>query len=262
MNRGASDKRLGRVILCGVGPGRLDWLTIAALRWIESADVLAFDELVPDAIVELGRSDAERIRVGRRGYGVRHHEASIHPAVIERAKAGALVVRLKGGDPSIFGRSSEELGELRRHGIEAEVVPGITAASGAAARLGISLTERGRARELRLTTAKLAGGTPFVTGAEPGATLVVYMGLRALGSYARTLVDRGFSRATPACVISAVGRPEERVVSATLGTIAQRVRLARITSPALVIVGDVVQEAEVATAAREPGAHDSLSAVG
>jgi uroporphyrin-III C-methyltransferase len=225
----------GKVFLVGAGPGDPKLLTVRAHELLGRCDVLAHDELVSGAIVSLAPRRAERIRVGRRGGGVRHHDARIHPLVIERALAGRDVVRLKGGDPMVFGRGGEEIDELRTAGIPFEVVPGITAALGAAASLAFPLTHRDVADAVTFRTAHRANGRKSRSD-----TLVFYMGLGELESLARDLVADGHAPETPALVVSNATRKTQRHVLATLSTIADRTRAARIEAPALLFVGQAV----------------------
>ena len=236
-------RRAGVVYLVGAGPGDPKLLTVRAHELVTRAKVVAYDELVSGAILALLPKRAERIPVGRRAGGVRHHERRIHPLVLERALSGHDVVRLKGGDPMVFGRGGEEVEELRAAGVPFEVVPGITAALGAAARLGFPLTHREKAAAVTLCTGRVA-----TTRTAP-PTLVFYMGLGELETLCKELVDGGRARTTPALVVSSATRPEQRHVLATLDDMAQRARSARLQSPALLFVGEVVTEAAASPAA-------------
>lgn len=234
-------KHFGTVRLVGAGPGDPELLTVRAYALVTSCAVLAYDELVPDAILALAPKRAERIAVGRRARGVRHHDARIHPAILARAREGRDVVRLKGGDPMIFGRGGEEIAELARAGIPYEVVPGITAALGAAASLGFPLTHRDVAGAVTFRAGHRA--SPAKTRATENPTLVFYMGLSELDAIASELRASGLSPETPALVVASATRPEERHVQGTLATIAQRARDASLASPALLFVGEVVRQA-------------------
>jgi len=236
---------IGKVFLVGAGPGDPKLLTVRAHELVSTCDVLAHDELVPHTILALAPRRAERIRVGRRARGVRHHDARIHPLVIERARSGHDVVRLKGGDPMIFGRGGEEVDELRAAGVPFEVVPGITAALGAAASLSFPLTHRDVASAVTLRTAHRADPAK-----DSGETLVFYMGLSSLPSIAASLIAEGHAASTPALVVSNATRPSQRHVLATLSTIAARARAARLETPAILFVGAVVASAFVPAAAR------------
>lgn len=256
---GAMPKRhRGKVWLVGAGPGDPDLLTVKAARLIASCEVLAYDELVSPDILALAPASAERIAVGRRASGVRHHDARIHPSVIDRALAGHDVVRLKGGDPLVFGRGGEEAEELAAARIPFEFVPGITAALGAAASAGVPLTHRDCSSQVTLLTAHAADlpagappasrPVPTAPGAPPAAppdegTLVIYMGLSNLGPLCENLIARGRPSETPALVVSRATTPNERRVTGTLASIAELVRTARLEPPALLIVGEVVAHA-------------------
>jgi uroporphyrin-III C-methyltransferase/precorrin-2 dehydrogenase/sirohydrochlorin ferrochelatase len=237
-------KRRGVVYLVGAGPGDPELLTVRASHLLASCEVLAHDELVSEAILSLTPRGAERIRVGRRARGVRHHDARIHPLVIERALDGLDVVRLKGGDPMVFGRGGEEIDELRAAGIAFEVVPGITAALGAAAALAFPLTHRDSAHAVTLRAARTAKSSSKLSGEE---TLVYYMGLAELETTCRELVAAGHWKSTPALVVSSATRPEQRHVLGTLANVCQRARSERLESPALLFVGEVVSRASLVT---------------
>ncbi len=234
---------IGKVFLVGAGPGDPKLLTVRAHELVSRCDVLAHDELVTDAILAIAPRHAERIRVGRRARGVRHHDGRIHPLVIERALAGRDVVRLKGGDPMIFGRGGEEVEELRAAGVPFEVVPGITAALGAAASLAFPLTHRDIADRVTIRTAHRKGGA-----ASSAETLVFYMGLSSLSSLTAGLIAEGHAPSTPALVVSNATRKSQRHVLATLSTIARRARSARLEAPAILFVGHAVATAAAVAA--------------
>jgi uroporphyrin-III C-methyltransferase len=226
------------VYLVGAGPGDPDLLTVRAHRVICAAEVLAYDELVDDAILELA-PHAERIPVGRRAAGVRYHDERIHPVVIERARAGKRVVRVKGGDPLIFGRGGEEAAALLEARIPFAIVPGISAALGAAASTGIPLTHRDVAASVTFATAHRLDDQGIGDIPADG-TIVIYMGLSRLGETAARIVACGRPPSTPVAVIERATTPDERVVVGTLATIAGIARAARIEPPAIAIVGEVV----------------------
>jgi uroporphyrin-III C-methyltransferase len=235
----------GRVYLVGAGPGDPELLTLRAHRILTTARVVAFDELVGPEILGLAPESASLIAVGRRR-GTHPDAPSIHPAIIDLALAGHDVVRLKGGDPLVFGRGGEEAAELAALSIPFEIVPGVSAALGAAASTGIPLTHRDVASSVTFATAHLRDG---VDGKEPAplaarvpaeGTLVLYMGLSTLRETARALVEAGRSERTPACVVSHATLPDQRVVVGDLGTIAELASIASLSAPALVIIGDVV----------------------
>ncbi|HVJ93429.1 MAG TPA: uroporphyrinogen-III C-methyltransferase [Labilithrix sp.] len=245
----------GRVFLVGAGPGDPELLTLRAHRILTTASVVAYDELVGPEILSLVPERAERIPVGRRK-GTCPNAPSIHPAVLARALDGFDVVRLKGGDPMIFGRGGEEAAELEALRIPFEFVPGVSAALGAAASTGIPLTHRDAASSVTFATGHMRDGASGELGSALAhvpaeGTVVLYMGLGTIAETARRLVERGRSPATPVAVVSRATLPDQRVVVADLATIAEVVRAAAIPTPALVIVGDVVAR-QVAPHARRP----------
>ncbi|MBV9946008.1 MAG: uroporphyrinogen-III C-methyltransferase, partial [Myxococcales bacterium] len=242
MGDGVRAVQRGKVWLVGAGPGDPELLTVRAHRLIAGAAVLAYDELVSPAILGLAPASAERIPVGRRSSGCRHHEARIHPLVVVRALEGKEVVRLKGGDPFVFGRGGEEAEELAVARVPFEVVPGVSAALGAAARTGIPLTHRECASSVTLATGHAAhDGDVDLGGCVPrSGTLVFYMGLGRIEVSSASLVAGGRPAATPAAVVSRATLPDQRTVIGTLADIAARARDAAIEAPALLIVGEVV----------------------
>jgi uroporphyrin-III C-methyltransferase/precorrin-2 dehydrogenase/sirohydrochlorin ferrochelatase len=231
----------GKVWLVGAGPGDPELLTVRAHGLLQTADVVAFDELVSDGVMATVRADAERIRVGRRANGSRYHEGRIHPLVVQRALEGKTVVRLKGGDPFVFGRGGEEVEELAAAGIAFDIVPGISAALGAAASSGIPLTHRDCSSSVAFVTAHAAYAEGDVApNVPPRGTLVFYMGLARVAETCAALIASSRSVDVPAAVVSRATLPDERVVTGTLGDIADKVRAAGLEGPALVIVGEVV----------------------
>jgi uroporphyrin-III C-methyltransferase/precorrin-2 dehydrogenase/sirohydrochlorin ferrochelatase len=245
--------RRGRVWLVGAGPGDPELLTVRAHGLIARARVLAYDELVSPAILALAPADAERIPVGRRAAGCRHHEARIHPVVVLRALEGHEVVRLKGGDPMVFGRGGEEAEELAAARVPFEIVPGISAALGAAASAGIPLTHRDHASSVTFATAHwaTADGDPRLAATVPReGTVVLYMGLGRLEATCEALVAAGRVASTPAAVVSQATLPGERVVIGTLADVARRVRDEGLEPPALLVVGEVVGQRVVSARQR------------
>jgi uroporphyrin-III C-methyltransferase len=232
----------GRVWLVGAGPGDPELLTVKAARLLAHAEIVAYDELVSEEILALVPAHAERIPVGRRASGCRHHEGRIHPLVIERARAGRDVVRLKGGDPFLFGRGGEEAEELAAVSIACEVVPGISAAFGAAAASRIPLTHRDHASSVTFVTAHAATEQPIADLPRTG-TIVLYMGLGRLRETIVALLASGRSLETPAAIVASATTPRERIVHATLGTLEHAARDAGIAPPALIFVGEVVAHA-------------------
>jgi uroporphyrin-III C-methyltransferase/precorrin-2 dehydrogenase/sirohydrochlorin ferrochelatase len=236
--------RRGKVWLVGAGPGNPELLTVKAARLIAEAEVVAYDELVSPEVLALAPPAAERIPVGRRASGCRHHEARIHPAVIERALAGRRVVRLKGGDPFVFGRGGEEAEELAAVRIPFEVVPGISAALGAAAATHIPLTHRDASQSVTLATAHFAeDGKTLAENLPRAGTVVLYMGLGRLRETLRQIVEQGRAPGTPAAVVSKATLPDQKIVTGTLATLADRVAAEPLAAPALILVGEVVARA-------------------
>lgn len=242
----------GRVILVGAGPGDPELLTVRAHRLLSSADVVAYDELVAPAILALVRPSAELIAVGRRR-GTNPEAPPIHPLVLERALGGRDVVRLKGGDPMIFGRGGEEAAELTALHIPFEIVPGVSAALGAAGAAGIPLTHRDAASSVTFVTAHKrhdASEDDLASRVPREGTVVLYMGLSTLRETADALVRSGRPASTPVAVVSHATLATQREVVATLGDVADAVAHAALPAPALVIVGDVVDRRVVSVAAR------------
>jgi uroporphyrinogen III methyltransferase/synthase len=231
----------GIVYLVGAGPGDPGLLTVRAAELLRTADVVAHDELIAPAILELIAPGAERIAVGRR-HGKKPRPDALHPEVLARAHSGKRVVRLKSGDPFVFGRGAEEAEALAAAGIPFEIVPGITAALGAAAYTGIPLTDRRRASSVTITTGHAGFVPDLPAGADAtGGTLVLYMSGQTLARSLGDLLAAGRSSETPAAYIASATRPEQRLVLGTIGDLAGRVGEATDGGPALVIVGDVVQ---------------------
>jgi uroporphyrin-III C-methyltransferase len=235
----------GKVWLVGAGPGNPELLTVRAVRVLRSADVVAHDELVSEEILALAPPSAERIPVGRRCGGCRHHDGAIHPLVVARALERRRVVRLKGGDPYIFGRGGEEAEALAAAGIPFEVVPGISAALGAAASAHIPLTHRDAASSVTFVTAHSAkeGNTDFAADLPTSGTIVLYMGLARLDETLQAIIARGRPASTPAAIISRATQRGEQMVKGTLETVAAAARAVQLDPPAIVIVGDVVGRA-------------------
>jgi uroporphyrin-III C-methyltransferase / precorrin-2 dehydrogenase / sirohydrochlorin ferrochelatase len=236
-------RALGEVTLVGAGPGDPELLTLKALRALQDADVILHDRLVSDAVLDLARRDAVRISVGKAAGSIGSTQEQINQLLIEHASAGKRVVRLKGGDPFIFGRGGEELEALAQAQISFSVVPGITAAAGCAAYAGIPLTHRDHAHSVTFVTAHADkdGKEPdWRALAQPGTTAVFYMGLARIEHIVARLIEHGASPELPAGLIAQGTLPEQRVVTATLRTIGAAAQQARMQSPALLVVGRVV----------------------
>lgn len=240
---GADAKRNGEVYLVGAGPGDPDLLTFRALRLMQRADVVLYDRLIGPNILSLVRRDAERIYVGKQRQDHTLSQNEITAMLVRLAGEGQRVLRLKAGDPFIFGRGGEEIEELARHGIPFQVVPGITAAAGCAAYAGIPLTHRDHAQSCVFVTGHGKDGRVELNWAalvQPGQTVAIYMGLGTLGSLAEDFVAHGAARSLPVAVIDRGTRRNQRVVIGTLGDIAAKVAGAQLQGPSMIIVGTVV----------------------
>jgi len=241
---GATTAQRGMVYLVGGGPGNPELLTLRALQVLHKADVVLYDNLVTPAIVDLARREAERIYVGKRRDVHTLRQEEINALMVKLATEGKRVVRLKGGDPFIFGRGGEEIETLADSGIAFEVVPGITAASGIAAYAGIPLTHRDWAQSCVFVTGHLRDGTidlDWEQLARPRQTVVVYMGVRGLASLCEQLVAHGLAAETPAAMVEWATLSRQRVVTGPLMDLAERVTSADIHAPATLIVGEVVR---------------------
>lgn len=233
----------GHVTLVGAGPGDAELLTLKAVRALQAADVVLFDDLVSADVLELARREARRMLVGKRGGRPSCRQEEINALMVRLARQGKRVVRLKSGDPMIFGRAGEEIAELEAAGIAVEVVPGITAALAMAAALGISLTHRAHAQSLRLVTGHgrdgaLPRGLDWRSLADAASTLVFYMGGRRGGEIAQRLMAAGLSAATPVAVVESISRPEERRHATTLGELAA-LSARDFSGPVLIGIGQV-----------------------
>jgi len=238
------DTTHGKVFLIGAGPGDPDLLTVKALRLLQSADVVVFDRLVSAAILALIPDGVRQIDVGKAAGCHKLPQVGINALLVQLAIEGACVVRLKGGDPLIFGRGSEEAAELALAGVPFEYVPGITSAQGAAASTGVPLTHRGLATSVRYVTGHRAKDAPLDLDwaglAAPDCTLVVYMGALNAAEISAQLVAHGRSADTPAMAVAAATTPEEAHVVATLETLPGAIRAARLSAPILIVIGQVV----------------------
>lgn len=247
--RSAATSPQGSVAIVGAGPGDPDLLTFKALRAMQAADVIVYDRLIGDDILDYVRRDAERIFVGKEKGRHTLSQEAINRLLIARARAGQRVVRLKGGDPFVFGRGGEEADALRAAGIAVDVVPGITAATGCAAAAGLPLTHRDHASAVTFVTGHGKDGEPDLDWPALAAldhTLVVYMGLSTAGAIADGLIAHGKRPDTPAAVVENGTRPNQRVVTGTLAELGQLVAQAALSGPALIVVGDVAALADAA----------------
>ena len=238
---------VGSVVLVGAGPGDPGLLTLRGLRALNEADVILHDRLVSAEVLALARRDAERIEVGKQAG--RHHatQDQIHRLMLEHAGAGRRVVRLKGGDPFVFGRGGEELQFLRAHGVAYEVVPGITAALACAAYAGVPLTHRDHAQSVRLLTAHCQAPRDtleWAALAQERQTLAVYMGVGELATLQSRLLEHGRAPATPFALVENGSRADQRVVTGTLAQLAERAAAHAVRSPALLILGEVAALAD------------------
>lgn len=234
----------GEVYLVGGGPGDPELLTLRALRLMQQADVVLYDRLVSDGVMELVRRDAERIYVGKRRSEHAMEQENINQLLVDLAKQGKRVLRLKGGDPFIFGRGGEEIELLAQHHIPFQVVPGITAASGCAAYAGIPLTHRDYAQSVRFVTGHLKSDDTNLSWPElanPTQTLVFYMGLVGLKDICESLIAHGRSPQTPVALIEKGTTQDQRVFVSDLVSIADVVAEKNVHAPTLFIVGEVVQ---------------------
>ena len=234
----------GSVLLVGAGPGDPELLTLRAVRAMQSADVILFDDLVSPQVLDFARREAKKMLVGKSGHGPACKQSEINALMVSLARNGKRVVRLKGGDPMIFGRASEEIEACRNAGISVEIVPGVTAAQGAAARLGISLTHRESARRLQYVTGHGADGNlpdniDWKSLADPTVTTIVYMPKKTLAELAAKAIAAGLDPATPSLAISQATRPDQTVIADTIANLPARLEAEKPSGPVLVMIGSV-----------------------
>ncbi len=233
----------GEVYLVGAGPGAPDLLTFRALRLMQQADVVVYDRLVSPEIIDMARRDSEKIYVGKERQDHVLPQESINLLLANLAKAGKRVVRLKGGDPFIFGRGGEEIETLMEQGINFQVVPGITAASGCASYAGIPLTHRDHAQSCTFVTGHLKNGTinlNWTQLAAPNQTIVIYMGLVGLEKICQSLIEHGSSKDLPIALVQQGSTVHQKVITGTLQTLPAKVAGESIKAPTLIIIGTVV----------------------
>jgi uroporphyrin-III C-methyltransferase/precorrin-2 dehydrogenase/sirohydrochlorin ferrochelatase len=248
----------GSVTLVGAGPGDPELLTLQAVRALQWADVILFDDLVSHEVLDFARREARKMLVGKTGFGPSCRQDDINALMVGLAKQGKRVVRLKGGDPLIFGRAGEEIDACTAAGIPVDVVPGITAAQGAAARLGVSLTDRAHARRLQYVTGHARNGAlpddiDWASLADPGATTAIYMPVGTLQALAARAIAAGLDPATPAVAIARATRPDQQVVAGTIGELPARLAQMTLERPVLVMLGGVLGKLQVTgDRSREP----------
>src|SRR5208337_1909013 len=233
----------GEVYLVGAGPGDPDLVTFRALRLMQKADVVLYDRLTDERVINLVRREAERIYVGKRPDNHELPQEEISALLVKLAKQGRRVLRLKGGDPFMFGRGGEEIETLAEHGVPFQVCPGVTAAIGASAYAGIPLTHRDHAQACVFVTGHGKDGRIDLDWSaliQPRQTVAIYMGLRNLEPLTRAFIEHGASPDLPAAIVDNATRPNQRVVAATLGTLAAEAAAAALRGPSIVILGTVV----------------------
>lgn len=235
---------IGHVTLVGAGPGDSELLTLKAVRALQAADVILFDDLVSDEVLELARREAKRMLVGKRGGRESCRQEDINDMMVRFARAGKRVVRLKSGDPMFFGRAGEEIASLREHGIAVDVVPGITAASAMASRLGVSLTHRDHAQGVRFVTGHSRKGSlpenlDWTSLADRNMTTIYYMAGRTAGEIAERLVNAGMTADMPAAIVSSLTRPNEQHWHGALRDLERAVNVIGLDEPILIGVGAV-----------------------
>jgi uroporphyrin-III C-methyltransferase / precorrin-2 dehydrogenase / sirohydrochlorin ferrochelatase len=253
----------GSVTLVGAGPGDPELLTLRALRALQAADVILYDDLVAPEVLDFARREAKKMLVGKTGYSPSCKQSEINDLMVSLARAGRRVVRLKGGDPMIFGRAGEEIMACRKAGIAIEVVPGITAAQGAASRLGVSLTQRREARRLQYITGHSADGAlphdiDWQSLADPLATTIIYMPVKTLRELAVQAVAAGLDPATPAVAVSRATRPDEARIVSPIVALPDEIDAAGLAGPILVMIGRTFAGLAVSEAGLKTGRQTAI----
>lgn len=256
----------GKVTLVGAGPGDAELLTLKAVRALQAADVILFDDLVSADVLELARREAKRMLVGKRGGRESCKQEDINATMISLAKSGKRVVRLKSGDPMIFGRAGEEIESLEREGIAVEIVPGVTSATAMAARLGASLTHRDHAQSVRFVTGhsrkgELPADLDWSKLADATVTTVFYMGGRTASAIAERLTSNGMNPSTPSVIVSAIAREEERRWVGTLAEMPGAMAEIGFDNPVLIGIGDAFVKARADFLSETPSNIEAISEI-
>ncbi|QKS29266.1 MAG: Siroheme synthase [Accumulibacter sp.] len=244
MSQSPPSATCGTVYIVGSGPGNLDLLTLRAARLIGEADAIVYDHLIAEGALELARPGAEKIYAGKESSKHSVPQADLNRMLVRLARSGRTVVRLKGGDPFVFGRGGEEIEALVDSGVPFEVVPGVTAAAGCSAYAGIPLTHRDHAQAVAFATGHLKDGTinlDWQSLARPRQTVVFYMGVGGLAEICRQMMAHGLPAEHPAAIVQNGTTRRQRVLTADLATLPTKVVAAGIRSPALIIIGTVVR---------------------
>lgn len=244
----AEGASLGSVVLVGAGPGDPELLTLKAARLLQSADAVLYDDLIRPGVLDFARREARLVHVGKRGHKPSCTQEDINGLMVALASQGLKVVRLKGGDPTIFGRAGEEVAALKAAGVPVEIVPGVTSASAAAAALRTSLTQRDVARRLQFVTChgrngRLPVDLDWAALADAGATTAVYMGVKTLPAFVARVMAAGLPAATPVAVVERATWPDERVIAGALDTIVAAMADAAPQGPCMVLIGEALREA-------------------
>lgn len=240
------DLNFGRVLLVGAGPGPVDLMTLRAVRAVEGAQALLYDALTSEEAIALAPPGCIRIQTGKRSGRTSMKQETINRLMLRLARRGLRVVRLKGGDPSVFGRVGEESDFLKGYGVPIEVVPGVTAACAAAAQFNFPLTHRGEARRVVFTTARLEAGAltgDWSAAADPEATMAIYMGGEVVAELSRRMIAAGRCPTTPALAVEQAGGADARLYRGTLETLPARLAETG-TGPVLIIIGEVAARAD------------------